>query len=97
MRCKVGDVCQIIGGPVEFLGHIVRITEPSDRFGPRFKGCWETDPPKRAAKDFHPIAYEDYHLLPLGEPPGTDETLTWAGKPQETPTEIIRRETERVS
>ena len=76
MNCKQGDLAVVIRPPQskpEWLGRIVKITEPSKRK----PGWWAVEPGpwKRAI-------CIDANLRPIRDQPGDDETLTWAGKPE---------------
>ena len=89
MRCKVGDLAFYVGAECPaLLGSVVRIVAPS-----RFEGAWLVEP------DIHPrvqgIGVWDYALRPIRPDDAEDEMLRIAGKPQETPREMlesIRRE-----
>lgn len=110
MRCKVGDLAMILrstlgneGRVVEvakFLGDLTPTTKPR-----LMRNCWGvrghviSSPLNDEWVAYHGIDgfFEDDALRPIRDQPGEDEMLRITGKPQETPTEIIRRETERVS
>lgn len=85
MNCKQGDLAVVISARKDprWVGKIVRVVR-------EFPGlnAWITDPmPSRYA------CVGDEILRPIRDSEDPDETITWAGKPNETPVEIIQRET----
>lgn len=74
-NCKKGDMCLVIRGPDEHRGKVCKAL-----YSFQYEGelCWAVDP--------EPIpghGYADSVLRPLRDSDEPDETLAWAGKPQE--------------
>lgn len=80
MNCKPGDLAVYVGSCRQSYGMIVRVLRPY----PWPEPAWYVDPPlvKVESGGFEGAA-RDCALRPIRDQPGEDETLTWAGKPQE--------------
>jgi hypothetical protein len=93
MNCKPGDLAVVVGiGMSPALGMLVTCVAPY--CGPWKDGSstagWTLDRfiPTRSGGFQNVIG--DCYLRPIRDQPGADETLTWAGKPAETPADLIR-------
>ena len=94
MRCKVGDLAVIVRSRAGNEGLIVTCLEFLPRHPwwgePYNADAWRIDRSlKTLFGESHHFVRADW-LRPIRDQPGTDETLTWAGKPQETPLDVIR-------
>ena len=95
MRCKVGDICVMVQSQLpRNIGALFRIL---DRHRCRLNE-WRTEAlcdvvTNLGHRSAGSITWEpDACLRPLRDNDGDDETLTWAGRPNETPVEIIEGE-----
>lgn len=89
MRCRMGDLCVIVragSNPqlLDKLCQVLRLTTEGN--------SWVIEIPKHPSTHAtgHWIARDD-GLRPLRGSNRPDETLIWAGKPGETPTQIIKK------
>lgn len=97
MRCRVGDLAFVVRSVAGNEGKVVTCVEyVGDReFITRGNGVrrdvdvWRIDPPLVAwnGRPCHYVA--DERLRPIRPEPGQDETIAWAGRPQELPIECI--------
>jgi hypothetical protein len=78
MNCKPGDLAVLIKS--EFkphnIGSVVKILRKAESFNGYF--CWETSPVFDGG-----TWVLDKNLRPIRDQDGQDETLTWAGLPNE--------------
>lgn len=91
MNCKPGDLAVIVNDPhcdQADLGRIVEVVAPD----PQDFDEWECrpvgGPPLAYAREGEEsragcVSIPDEWLRPIRDQDGEDETLTWAGKPQE--------------
>lgn len=86
MRCKVGDICVIIGGLPENVGRLLRVD------GVYYSGWWLCEALQTVMTiegvEVHAgekVVSTDDILRPLRDGPGTDETLEWVGRPETAP------------
>lgn len=98
MRCRVGDLCVIKPPAPGYSGHFVTCDAP---FGPgalvgsvdRGHHWWVIPngwiPPDCELDNHGRFIFPDSLLRPIRPSDGEDETLTWAGKPQETVRDVI--------
>jgi hypothetical protein len=95
MNCKPGDLAVIVRSYAENEGRIVRCVRLVNYLWNNMLGgahvlpTWEidqclTNPDGRLIR-----LVPDNQLRPIRPSDGEDETLTWAGKPQETVREVI--------
>ena len=109
MRCKVGDIAVIVAQPHQeprALGAFVKVLRPSvpnsySKYGLATKvATWWVESSSPLETHLHGACAEfvvpDPFLRPIRPNEGDDETLTWAGKPQETPADVIRELTEKA-
>jgi hypothetical protein len=90
MNCKPGDLAVIVKAvnPAN-LGQIVRCVSLLPRWacayptGYRFADCWRTEQPFRGWDGTLSTVCPDEALRPIRDQDGEDETLTWAGKPEQ--------------
>jgi hypothetical protein len=76
MNCKPGDLVMVVGGHAKHLyGQVTRVVE---LLPGRSDPVWVIDP----QLDTY-WAGADKHLRPIRPQKGEDETLTWAGKPEQ--------------
>jgi hypothetical protein len=93
MRCRPGDIAVIVRqfGAVDYsdaIGRIVRVLTVKS------PGYWNLESPVVIRAGAFVTVCDDC-LRPLRPDEGTDETMTWAGKPQESvrdALEAIRKE-----
>jgi hypothetical protein len=84
MNCKPGDLAVVIRiqghDPADrlFIGRVLTVIAPS----PIWADSWLTEPQLWGVLDGVPIHWADTSLRPIRDNDGTDETLTWAGKPE---------------
>lgn len=104
MNCKQGDLAVIIRAVMaENIGRFVTVGQAA-YFNAELGHIWRVTPqhPMRGVNFYSlmPVAKVDQcpdaWLCPIRPNDGEDETLTWAGKPTETPTEIIHSLTEKL-
>lgn len=102
MRCQAGDTCVVVANcPAE--GALCRITRRASFIDRVFHNYpdWECELMQGASlftmtgflnrRDAGHVFYaNDRDLRPLRDDPGEDEMLRFAGRPAETPAEIIR-------
>jgi len=93
MNCKPGDLAIVVSAPKEVRHHIGKIVQVV-RLTTSWDGltCWTLREPfwdvvKGRRGLCEGIADKD--LRPIRDQPGQDETLQWAGLPNETPAEVI--------
>ena len=72
MNCKPGDLAVIVLTGTEYDGTFVDVLELVD-------GYWDC----LTLRERLDLSIDDGALRPIRDQPGDDETLTWAGKPQE--------------
>lgn len=74
MRCRPGDLAVIVRArkKADWLGRIVLVVEQFDH------DSWITDPMPAGF-----ISVLDTSMRPIRDSDGADETLAWAGKPEE--------------
>ena len=84
MNCKPGDLAVVVACPcnADWIGHILRVVRPvvaRDEGGAH----WVCEPDiYRHPLTGNRIAWRDVDLRPLRNSDGTDESLTWAPKPE---------------
>lgn len=81
MNCKPGDLAVIVSAPKEIQNQIGKIVE-TVKLLPNWEGipCWQIKNPFRDRFGIcEGIADKD--LRPIRDNDGEDQTLTWAGKP----------------
>jgi hypothetical protein len=94
MNCRPGDLAVVVRAcNAENLGGLVRVVGPGMLFDwhidPLFDLRHVVDPHTRAG--IRPgggrlyVEADDVQLRPIRDQDGEDETLTWAGKPQQVP------------
>ena len=78
MRCKPGDLAIVINATTQkqFIGRVVKVIE---LYG---NDSWICEP-DLIGSDGIPRAMFDDNLQPIRPPKCQEETMTWAGKPQE--------------
>lgn len=87
MNCKRGDLAMYVGKKARY-GAITRVIRRKDWFD---EMAWEVDPPIPDGPSSHnPKWVADIALRPIRDSDGTDEMLRIAGKPTETPAQIIQ-------
>lgn len=102
---KAGDIAMIVA-PYhhESLGRFVKVVRQAETVE-QFGTMLFSDPTgyvlswickgriKTSIKEHLIAPIADVCLIPIRRAVGEDETLAWAGKPSETPAEIVQRET----
>lgn len=95
MNCKQGDLAYLVTGPA--AGVPVRCVERYDgpwywsgAEGPHFEPGWRLDRKLPNSMGTLTDCRGDRFMRPISPGEGDDETLTWAGKPNETPADVIR-------
>ena len=82
MNCKPGDLAVIVRSKYGHAGKLVLVTV-ADRGGQPL--TWEVEPlwniPLKFRKEY--FRCRDKNLRPIRDNDGPDETLAWAGKPNE--------------
>ncbi len=91
MNCKPGDLARYVGTESRSVGRIVLVLESSAARG--HMRMWRVEPPLRDGAGKQCSFVADQALRPIRPGDGDDETLTWAGKPNELPTDVIREVT----
>ncbi len=101
MNCKPGDLAAIAfcpRGTEHLRGRVVKLTtrgpdspQYSWRMSLETRATWRYEgAPLLNAAGSKILYLNDCCLRPIRDQPGDDETLTWAGKPNELPADIIR-------
>lgn len=88
MNCKPGDLAVIVKSFAGNEGKIVRclrLATESEIKEADFRPMpiWVIDRPLRTTWGFHRALAADEFLRPIRPSEGDDETLTWAGKPEQ--------------
>lgn len=103
MNCKPGDLALLksggIAGGEAFNDRLVEVIDSAGVDG--FYGqmwsvkCagWTPAPHLVALSRRGTFYYPDSMMRPIRDQPGEDETLAWAGKPAESPADVIREVT----
>jgi hypothetical protein len=83
MNCKPGDLAVVVKSATrpENVGRIVRCVRRTVRIGHKSRlplDCWVVEPDITLCG-----AIADECLRPIRDQDGDDETLTWAGKPEQ--------------
>lgn len=82
MRCRVGDICLILRGHPRRVGKLCEVIGPARRPDCDWSVTVFNDPgPSLGARD--------HELRPIRDNDGQDETIAWAGRPQELPIKCI--------
>lgn len=79
MNCKPGDLAMYVGPVQQSRGRVVLVVAPS----PYVLSEWVIDPPLAYVAGYSNIYAKDSSLRPIRPTDGEDETLQWAGKPNE--------------
>lgn len=77
MNCKPGDLAVNVGGLPHCRGRIYVVLRPYDGHVFRRENAWWCD---WRGQEVHVC---DEHLRPIRDQDGEDETLSWAGKPEQ--------------
>lgn len=97
MRCRVGELAIYVGAPrfrrydTDCLGCVVRCVALISDGEDRWDASWKIEPAlpfRHLTEAWDECA--DSLLRPLRAQSGEDESLSWAGKPVETPRDVIR-------
>lgn len=85
LNCKPGELCVIIGGSIpSLLGKIVKTVRLDPDFPqPDYLPSWELEEKIFDPMDGLQVSPCDRVMRPLRPRTGNDETLTWAGKPEQ--------------
>lgn len=83
MRCRPGDLAVIVVGSPNprwagWLGRVVTVIRVAAPMPWDPEPAWVCDPMPPGA-----VAIKDYALRPIRDNDAPDETLAWAGKPEE--------------
>jgi hypothetical protein len=98
LNCKQGDLAVIVRSSAGNEGKVVRCLRlvRQQRFECRLTGfsevadSWETDTMMFGSDGRRDCFVADRNLRPIRDNPGEDEMLRIAGKPNETPAEVIK-------
>lgn len=99
MNCKPGDLAVIVRSEAGNEGKFVTCLRLVDRLWIRRDGSdfrapsWEVDVELGGWGGDWTSYVPDSSLRPIRGQPGDDETLAWAGKPNELPADVIREVT----
>jgi hypothetical protein len=96
MNCKPGDLARIVSSPeMVLLGYADKIIKVIEFSGQTMAGdsAWTYEPPLLRCPcgcGLMVYGFADHLLRPIRGTEGDDETLAWAGKPDEISTPIKR-------